>query len=88
MNFDDLDPELRKKIEEQLKSHGIDPKEVSTLDVRESTDSSKIKIGWGKYSVEVPKPSGPTWDAVVLVATGGLIAIVSALAQAQISRDR
>ncbi|WP_018441923.1 hypothetical protein [Trinickia symbiotica] len=88
MNFDDLDPELRRKLIEALKKGGVDPSSATKLNVQDSEDSTNIKIGWGKYSVEVPRPSGATWDAVVLVATGGLIAIASALAQAQIGKSK
>lgn len=79
---DQEDPRAAKK------GGGVDPKATADMRVHESADSTQIKIRMGKYSVEVPRPSGLAWDAVVLVATGALIAILGAFAQVQISKDK
>jgi hypothetical protein len=88
MNLDDLSPELRRMIKDKLEEGQVDSKTAASMNVQESSDSTKIKIGMGKFSLEVPRPSGPAWDSAVLVAVGGLIAIASAFAQAQINKDK
>ena len=88
MNLNDLSPELRKMIKEKLEESRVDPKTAASVNVQDSTDSTKIKIGMGKFSLEVPRPSGQAWDTVVLVAVGGLIAIAGAVAQAQINKEK
>lgn len=79
MQYEDLEKNLRKEIETELKKSGVSTDELDPKDVQLKKSGNKIEINYKDIEITIPAPSQEAidswWKEAGKYIAGGLIAL-------------